>query len=300
MNNYYHKPAFLNEIKNLITDPEGIYIDATFGSGGHSAMILNNIGINGSILAFDKDEEAIYNNIIKDKRLKLFHENFKYIKNELLYNNINYVSGIIVDLGMSSCQLDNPKRGFSIRFNNQLDMRMNCRSNISAKTIINNYSEQKLTNLFYEYGNIINAKKIAKKIVEKRKDKNIITTFELIDSIKSEIPKYKKNKFLAKLFQSIRIEVNNEIEELKYLLIQSLDILKIGCRIAIISYHSVEDRIVKSFFKSGTFDGIQNEDLFGNKKKPFKYITKILLPNKTEIKENSRIRSARLRMVEKL
>ncbi|WGH27932.1 MAG: 16S rRNA (cytosine(1402)-N(4))-methyltransferase RsmH [Candidatus Bostrichicola ureolyticus] len=299
MNRFYHKSAFLNEIKNIITDIEGIYVDATFGSGGHSAIILKNIGINGLILAFDKDEQAIYNNIINDKRLKLLHENFKYIKNELLYNNINHISGIIVDLGISSCQLDNPKRGFSIRFNNKLDMRMNCNSNITAQTIINNYSEQKLTKIFYEYGNIINAKKISKKIVEKRYYKNIITTFELINSIKSEIPKYKTNKFLARLFQSLRIEVNNEIETLKYLLIQLLDILKIGGRIGIISYHSVEDKIVKYFFKSGTLDGIYKEDIYGNKQIPFKYILN-KKPTQIEIKKNSRIRSARIRIVEKL
>lgn len=285
---YYHKSVLLHEsINTLVTDYNGIYIDTTLGGGGHCIELLKIINKNGRVFAFDQDKYSIKNNNIKDYRLKIFCNNFKNLKKILGLNYIGKISGILADLGISSHQIDTPKRGFSIRFNEKLDMRMNNNIRISAKQIINKYSEKKLSKIFLKYGNLKNSKKIAKIIIFNRSKKKINTTFDLIKIFfKEKIFKKNKIKFFSKLFQSLRIEVNDEINSLKKLLIQSLKLLKIGGRIAIISYHSLESKLIKNFFK---------------KKNKFKLINKkIITPNKKEIKKNSRSRSAQLRIAEKI
>lgn len=297
----YHIPVLLKiSIDSLIKNISGTYVDATFGGGGHTKEILNKINNKGRLLAIDQDKDAIqYNNIV-DKRLTLFHGNFRKIKKILQYHGINKVSGFLLDLGVSSYQFDKFERGFSIRSNQELDMRMNCNLPKTAKNIINQYSENNLYKLFCNYGEIRNSKNIAKKIVEKRKYKSINTTYDLINLFKIKLP-IKKNRFLSKLFQSIRIEVNDEINSLKDFLLQSIDLLDSSGRIVIISYHSIEDRIVKNFFKTFSFDGILKKDLFGNNIKKIHQIhSKVIKPDYKEYTFNHRARSARLRIAEKI
>lgn len=298
----YHKPVLLSSIlEKLIINPSGIYIDATFGGGGHSKAILKCLNNNAQLLAFDKDEDSIKNNDIKDNRFELFHINFKYIKNILRLKNITYVSGILVDLGVSWYQIDTPKRGFSIRFNSDLDMRMNSNSKKLAKNIINEYSEKELSNIFYNYGDLKEYKKIARIIIKERIKKPIITTYDLIQLFNWNISYKKKIKFITKIFQAIRIEVNDEIETLKKFLLQCENIIEKSGRIAVISYHSIEDRLVKRFFKNGFFENITIIDSFGMKKlSPFYQIhKKVIRPNNEEIIINSRCRSAKLRIAQK-
>ncbi|WP_185851781.1 16S rRNA (cytosine(1402)-N(4))-methyltransferase RsmH [Blattabacterium cuenoti] len=300
---YSHNPVLLKEsIENLITDKNGIYVDVTFGGGGHSYALLKRLDKRATLIALDKDKEAIKNNFIKDERFHLFHDNFIHIKHILNCNHIKKVSGLLADLGISSLQIENPLRGFSYRLRNCiLDMRMNQDDPYSAQYIINKYSKDKLFHMFYEYGEFKNAKKIVKKILRERFNKPIKTTFDLkkIFFLKKVSFKEKKN-FFSRLFQSLRIEVNNEINFLKNLLIESSKIMQKGGRIAIISYHSIEDRIVKSFFKTGFFlkkKGIIN---IHNDMIPFRMIhKKVIKPNRLEIINNPRSRSARLRIAEK-
>lgn len=298
----YHNPVLLSYIKKeLIINPSGIYFDATFGGGGHSKAILESLNSNGKLLAFDQDKDAIINNNINDNRFELFHQNFRYIKNILRLKNITYLSGILVDLGVSSHQIDSAKRGFSIRFNNELDMRMNDNSKKLAKNILNDYSENELSNIFYNYGDLKESKNIARIIIKERIKNPIENTYDLIKLFNWNISYKKKRKFLAKIFQAIRIEVNDEIENLKQFLFQSENIIEKYGRIAIISYHSIEDRLVKRFFKNGSFENIRISDSFGNKKlSPFYQIhKKVIRPNKEEIMINSRCRSAKLRIAQK-
>lgn len=304
MKNMYHKPVLVNNIiKKLITDKNGIYLDLTFGAGGHTKAILKKINKKGLIIAIDQDEDAIKNNKIKDKRLKLIHNNFKYIKNILKLKKIKNITGILADLGVSWHQFDTVKRGFSIRFDYKIDMRMNINSKISAINIINNYSKKKLESILYNYGEIKNSNKIVEKIIKKRKKNYINTTYELIKTINIKNKnKKKKINLLSRIFQALRIEVNQEINVLKKLLIESPKILKKGGRIAIISYHSLEDRLVKRFFKNGNFKKEPEKNFFGIKKSiPLKIISpKLIRPNKKEIKNNKRSRSAKLRIAEKI
>ncbi|MGX7592076.1 16S rRNA (cytosine(1402)-N(4))-methyltransferase RsmH [Candidatus Karelsulcia muelleri] len=295
---YFHLPVLLTEVlENLINDINGIYIDTTFGSGGHSFGILNKISNQGKLFAFDQDQFAIIKNKNKicDKRIRFFNDNFRNIKTKTNYKNhiLKNVSGIIADLGVSSYQIDTPHRGFSIRFNNLLDMRMDLSKNKSALNLIKTYSFEKLNNIFYKYGEFKNPQRISRKIVLNRQFIN--TTLDLVNLFKRN----NNIKFLSRLFQALRIEVNDEINALKKLLKQSINILKPGGKLAIISYHSLEDRLVKNFFKSGNIQGIIRYDNKGNNLSPFnKKYTKRIFPTKEEIYKNNRARSAILRITQ--
>ncbi|WP_341660601.1 16S rRNA (cytosine(1402)-N(4))-methyltransferase RsmH [Blattabacterium cuenoti] len=293
---YNHEPVLLEEsIKNLITNPNGIYVDTTFGGGGHSDAILKKLNQKGTLIALDQDQESIKRNLIIDKRFHLFHNNFIHIRNILNQNRIDKVSGILVDLGISSLQIDNPIRGFSNRYNCILDMRMNQESLYSAQHVINEYSKQELFHIFYEYGEFKNARKIAEKIFKTRLKKNIKTAFDLVHLFFIKGSFKKRKRFFARLFQSIRIEVNNEINVLKDFLLESSKILLTGGRIAVISYHSIEDRIIKYFFKKGIII-----DKINFKTLPFRMIhKKVIKPSFQEIINNPRSRSAKLRIAEK-
>ncbi|WP_185872432.1 16S rRNA (cytosine(1402)-N(4))-methyltransferase RsmH [Blattabacterium cuenoti] len=294
---FHHKPVLLKEsIENLITDKNGIYVDATFGGGGHSYAILKKLNKEGTLIALDQDKESIKKNFIKDKRFHLFHKNFIYIRNILNEKNIKKVSGILVDLGISSLQIDNPIRGFSNKLNSTLDMRMNQESSYSAKNVLNECSKKELFNIFYEYGEFKNAKKIVEKILKKRIQKKIINTFDLIHLFSIHGSFKERKRFLARIFQSIRIEVNDEINILKNFLLESSKIIIPGGRISVISYHSIEDRIIKNFFKKGILINKMNFKTI-----PFRMIhKKVIKPSYKEIIKNSRSRSAKLRIAEKL
>ncbi|WP_185856392.1 16S rRNA (cytosine(1402)-N(4))-methyltransferase RsmH [Blattabacterium cuenoti] len=301
---FSHNPVLLKEsIENLITDQNGIYVDVTFGGGGHSSALLKKLDRKATLIALDKDQEAIKKNLIKDKRFHLFHENFIYIKRILNRYHIKKVSGILADLGISSHQIENPMRGFSYRLKNCiLDMRMNQNDIYSAQYVLNKYSKNKLFHMFSEYGEFRNARRIVEKILKKRFKQPIKTTSDLMNIFfLKKVSFEKKRRFFARIFQSIRIEVNNEINFLKDFLIESSNLLLPGGRIAMISYHSVEDRIIKYFFKTGILN--QRKGYIVNKKNmiPFKMIhKKVIRPNHLEIKNNPRSRSAGLRIAEKL
>lgn len=297
--NEYHIPVLLDEILSfLVKEKNGIYIDTTFGGGGHSLSLLNKLSNKGRVIAFDKDIYSIKNNNIIDARFNLIKTNYRFIKKKIKLFNINKVSGILADLGISSHQINSPKRGFSIRYNSILDMRMDTYNKINAQHIINNYSYNELYNLLIRFGEVKNAKNISKLILKHRKKKYIKYTFDLINLFNFFYKK--KNKFLSKIFKSIRIEVNDEINALKDLLKNSLSILKPGGRIAVISYHSIEDRIVKKFLKTGNFNGIVPYDEYGNNLSPLILLEpRIIFSSKKEKKENNRSRSAILRIAEK-
>lgn len=292
----YHTPALLHEsINGLAIKENGTYVDVTFGGGGHSKEILKNLK-DGRLIAFDQDQEALENNI-EDPRLTLVQQNFKYLKNFLKLHKALPVDGVLADLGISSHQINTAERGFSTRFDGPLDMRMNKESKLSAASVIQNYSEEKLIQIFRQYGEIKNAKNLAFKIVESRKEKPIKTTQELNSICEKLVQERKRSKYLAQVYQAIRIEVNQELEVLKDFLKQSLDILTVDGRIAVISYHSLEDRLVKSFFKTGNFDGILEKDFYGNIIRPLQPINnKIIIPSAEELERNPRARSARLRI----
>ncbi|QIK16746.1 16S rRNA (cytosine(1402)-N(4))-methyltransferase RsmH [Blattabacterium sp. DPU] len=293
---YNHKPVLIKEsIENLITDQNGIYVDATFGGGGHSYEILKKLSKKAILIALDQDKESIKRNFIKDKRFHLFHKNFVYLRDILNQNHIDQVSGIFVDLGISSLQIDNPTRGFSNRFNCILDMRMNQESSYSAQNVINECSKKELFHIFYEYGEFKNPIRIADKILEQRSKKNITTALDLVHIFFIKGSFKKRKRFFARLFQSIRIKVNNEINILKNFLLESSKIILPGGRFVVISYHSIEDRIIKYFFKKGV---IINKIRFKNL--PFIMIhKKVIKPSFKEIINNPRSRSARLRIGEK-
>jgi len=296
----YHSPVLVKEaISGLNIKNDGVYVDVTFGGGGHSKEILNNLGPKGKLIAFDQDKDALLNNV-NDSRLLLLNENFKHMSRFLKFNGIDFVDGILADFGVSSHQFDSPKRGFSIRYDAPLDMRMNENNKISAQIIINEYKESDLKRIFRDYGELRLAPAIARKIVEARSASPILTTFQLKEVLKTYLPRIKYNKILAQIFQAIRIEVNNELEVLKYFLIDAKKILKTGGRLSVISYHSLEDRLVKRFIRNGMFNGEPKRDVFGNFKVPFKKVGKLITPSEKEIKINSRSRSAKLRIAEKL
>lgn len=297
----YHKSVLFQEsIDGLAVKPEGKYVDATFGGGGHSRGIIEALGEEGHLYAFDQDPDAL-NNAIDDSRFTLIHQNFRYIKNFLQLYNALPVDGILADLGVSSHQFDTPERGFSTRFDAKLDFRMNPKAEISGYDLVNNYSEEKLSDVFFHYGELRNARKLASLIVSARTDQPIETTFQLIEVVKKQFPRNKENKFLAMLFQAIRIEVNQELDVLKELLEQATKVLKPGGRIAIITFHSLEDRLVKNFFKSGNFKGELEKDFYGRSNCPFRLITrKPITATEDELQVNSRSRSAKLRIAEKI
>ena len=296
----YHNPVLLNEsISGLNINPSGIYVDVTYGGGGHSQEILKNLNSNGKLIAFDQDQDAIENKS-NDSRLNLVKSNFKYLNNFLNYFKINEIDGLLADFGISSHQIDNENRGFSTRFNSELDMRMNCTQKIDAKAIVNDYDKDQLEYIFKNFGELRNYKKVTKKIISERAKKLIETTGDL-KKILSPLVKVKdENKFLAQVFQSIRIEVNDELEVIRTLLSKSSKYIKKGGRLVCISYHSLEDRIVKKFIQNGGFNDEVTSDFYGNKNTIFKKVGKMITPSNQEIKINNRSRSAKLRIAEKI
>lgn len=292
----YHNPVLLNDsIDALAIKKDGVYVDVTFGGGGHSREILNRLGGSGKLIAFDQDLDAKRNKI-DDSRFILIEENFRYIGRFLKFYGVNKVDGILADLGVSSHQFDEAERGFSIRFDGALDMRMNQNSRVSAKKIINTYSEEMLANILFMYGELRNAKVIARTIVEARIESEIETSFQLRKILQKFLPKAKEHKILAQIFQAIRIEVNEELEVLKEFLIQIPNLLNPEGRLSVISYHSLEDRLVKRFIRTGLFEGEPEKDFFGNTNVPLQKLGKLITPNQEEVKTNNRARSAKLRV----
>lgn len=296
----YHVPALLNEsIDGLKVLPSGIYVDVTFGGGGHSREILNRLGDNGRLLGFDQDEDAVVN-IIPDNRFTFVRSNFRYLKNFLRYHGISQVDGVIADLGVSSHHFDDSVRGFSFRFSGDLDMRMNRGASLNAADILNDYQEDKLADVFYKWGELKNARRIASSVVEYRAKKKIEKTDDLLEIVSPFTRRDKEKKILAQTFQALRIEVNGEMDALTEMLMQSLDVLKPGGRFSVISYHSLEDRLVKNFFRTGNFEGNLVKDFFGNPLTPFEVINrKVIIPSDEEQKSNPRSRSAKLRIAKK-
>ncbi|KAF2341744.1 16S rRNA (cytosine(1402)-N(4))-methyltransferase RsmH [Flavobacterium tistrianum] len=296
----YHNPVLLHPtVDGLNIKPDGVYVDVTFGGGGHSKEILKRLGPNGRLFAFDQDEDALAN-ALPDERFTLINENFRFIKRFLRFHGVKAVDGILADLGVSSHQFDVPERGFSTRFDAELDMRMSQRNDLNAYRVVNEYEEQDLRRVFFDYGELKNAPVLARTIVEARKDYPIKTTEELKEVLKRFLPEKVRNKVLAQIYQAIRIEVNQEMDVLKEFIEQSLEILKPGGRFSVISYHSLEDRLVKRFIKNGMFEGEPERDFYGNFSVPFKTIGKLIVPDDEEIKINNRARSAKLRVAEKL
>ena len=296
----YHNPVLLKQsVDALVTNPDGIYVDCTFGGGGHSREILSRLSDKGRLFSFDQDLDAL-KNAIDDPRFTLVNQNFRFLENSMLAYGISQVDGILADLGVSSHQFDEAERGFSTRSNAPLDMRMNVMQGLDAKKIINDYEEEDLANIFYQYGELRESRKLAREIVHHRKTKKINTTEDL-KNLFSYIPAFKQNKFFAQVFQAIRIEVNQELEVLKEMLVQSYKILKVEGRLVVISYHSLEDRLVKRFLKNGMFEGEPQRDIYGNYAKAFELLkTKAIIPDDKEIEENSRARSAIMRIGIKL
>ncbi len=296
-----HTPVLLDQtIEGLNIRPEGIYIDATYGAGGHSREIFKRLGKKGKLIAFDQDSTAQQYAIDADNFI-LIHSNFVFIPNFLKFLGIDKVDGIMADLGVSSMHLDMPERGFSYRFDAPLDMRMNIMQKLTAKDVINKYSREELIRIFKEYGEVHNARQIAEAIVQNREKQPINTTKDLAEIVGKFYPPKYRNKNLSKIFQALRIEVNGEIDKLKKFLENGAKIIRPGGRFAIITFHSLEDRIVKNYFKTGTFDGIPQKDIYGNTSFPFKPVNKkVIVPDWQEQKNNPRSRSAKLRIAEKL
>ncbi len=296
----YHVSVLLDEsIRGLNIDPEGVYVDVTFGAGGHSKEILKKLK-SGSLIAFDQDVDS-ESNLLQDDRLVFVRHNFRYMKNHLKVNGFPKVDGILADLGVSSHQFDVGERGFSTRFDGRLDMRMDQDSSLTAAVIVNEYDEVALQRVFTEGADLKNSKLLIQKIVDARNVKRIESTSELKEVLSGMTHPSKVAQFLARVFQALRIEVNEELGALKALLDQAKDVLKPGGRLVVISYHSIEDRMVKNYIKSGNFEGVLQKDLYGNVNRPFAPINrKVIMPNEDEIKDNSRARSAKLRIAERL
>lgn len=296
----YHSPVLLKEtVKGLDIKEDGVYVDVTFGGGGHSREILASLGPNGRLIAFDQDKDALLN-IIDDSRFLLINENFRFMQQFLRFHGVKSVDGILADFGVSSHQFDKPERGFSIRFDALLDMRMNQEDVLSAHSLINSYDEEALRQLFWQYGELRTAAALAKSIVKGRELAPIDTTFDLKTILKKHLPKGRENKILAQVYQAIRIEVNKEIEVLKAFLLQTPSLLKTNGRLSVISYHSLEDRLVKRFIRNGLFEGEPKKDFFGNFEVPLKKVGNLIIPSLAEIKTNNRARSAKLRIAKKV
>ena len=296
----YHNPVLLKEtVDGLNIKPDGVYVDVTFGGGGHSKEILRRLGPNGKLYAFDQDEDALAN-ALPDERFVLINENFRHIKRFLRFHGARSVDGILGDLGVSSHQFDVPERGFSTRFDAGLDMRMSQKNDLNAYKVVNEYDDANLRRVFYDYGELKNAPALSRTIIEARVHRPIKTTDELKEVLAKYLPEKVRNKVLAQIYQAIRIEVNQEMDVLKEFLEQSLEILNPGGRLSVISYHSLEDRLVKRFMKNGMFEGEPERDFFGNFSVPFKTIGKLIVPDNEEIKINNRARSAKLRIAEKI
>ena len=296
----YHLPALLDEsIAGLNLRPDGVYVDVTFGGGGHSRAILSHL-TTGRLIAFDQDLDAAIN-IINDERVTFLNQNFRYLKNNLRYLGYKEIDGLIADLGVSFHQFDEQERGFSFRSDAQLDMRMNRKSGVRASDLLRTYDEEQLANVFYRYGELDNSRRIAKAVTRARAQKPVMTVKDLSDAVEGLVPFNQENKFYAKLFQSLRIEVNREMDALTEMLTQALQILKPGGRMVVITYHSLEDRLVKNFIRTGNFDGTAEKDFYGNLIVPFRAINrKVIVPSDEEVVKNNRARSARMRIAEKI
>ena len=296
----YHIPVLLNEsVDGLNINPEGIYVDVTFGGGGHSREILRRLKT-GRLIAFDQDEDA-ERNVIEDERFLFIGQNFRYLKNNLKYLGIQSIDGLIADLGVSSHHLDIPERGFSFSHGGKLDMRMNSMASLTAGEVVQSYSEKELVQLFSSYGEIRNSKRLAHVIVESRSEKPIESIQDFIQTIGSCIPGKFQNKYLAQVFQALRIEVNKELDCLRDLLMQCIEFIRGNGRLVTITYHSLEDRMVKNFMRSGNFKGLVEKDFYGNVKVPFVPVNKkVIVAGKDEIQKNSRARSAKLRIARKM
>jgi len=295
----YHDPVLLFEsVDGLKIKPDGIYVDVTFGGGGHSKEILKRLGDQGRLFAFDQDADALRNEI-QDERFVLINENFKFISRFLRFYGVKKVDGILADLGVSSHQFDSAARGFSTRFDAELDMRMNVSDAVSAYEVVNEYQEEALAQVLFQYGELRNSRALSREIVKVRRDNPIKTSFQLKEVLQRFLPKPKEHKILAQIFQAIRIEVNQEMQVLKEFLLQTPDLLNDEGRLSVISYHSLEDRLVKRFIQSGLFEGEAEKDFYGNVSVPFKKVGKLILPTAEEIKKNNRARSAKLRIAEK-
>ena len=296
----YHNPVLLKEtVDGLNIKPDGVYVDVTFGGGGHSREILSRLGENGRLLAFDQDPDA-KENMIDDKRFTLIPENFRFLRQFLRFYGHKTVDGVLGDFGVSSHQFDVAERGFSTRYDSRLDMRMDQTSKLSAYEVINEYSEEQLRSVFYQYGELKNAPKLARVIVEERIVNPIETGDQLKELLMPHLFKHREFKILAQIYQAIRIEVNQEIEVLKEFLKQTEQVLEKGGRISLISYHSLEDRLVKRYIRNGLFEGEPEKDMFGRVEVPFKKVGKLIVPTKTEIAQNNRARSAKLRIGQKI
>jgi 16S rRNA (cytosine1402-N4)-methyltransferase len=301
MENEYHIPVMLNEcIEGLQINPDGVYVDVTFGGGGHSREILANLSDSGKLYAFDQDPDA-KRNMILDSRFTLIQQNFRFLKNNLKLRGIEAVDGILADLGISSHQINERERGFSTRFDAQLDMRMDQVGELDAKDVVNNYSEEELHRIFGMYGEVQNAKTLARTIVSARTQGSIETIDQLKSSINKVAPRNKENKYYAQVFQALRIEVNKELEALEAFLQQSVSVLKPGGRLVVMSYHSLEDRLVKNYMLKGKFRGDVEKDFYGNEIKPFKIVSKkVIVASAEEVERNNRARSAKLRVAERI
>ncbi|MFD2552667.1 16S rRNA (cytosine(1402)-N(4))-methyltransferase RsmH [Bizionia sediminis] len=296
----YHNPVLLKEtVDGLNIKEDGIYVDVTFGGGGHSKEILNRLGSNGRLFAFDQDPDALANTL-PDNRFTLIHENFEFMKRFLRFYGVKKVDGILADFGVSSHQFDVAERGFSTRFEADLDMRMNQKSTLSAYHVVNEYAETEISKLLWQYGELRQAKAMAQAIVTYREEALIITTEQLKTALKPFLQHRKENKVLAQIYQAIRIEVNQEIEVLKKFLIQVPEVLVVGGRLSVISYHSLEDRLVKRFIRNGLFEGEPERDMYGNFDVPLKKVGGLIVPSAAEIKLNNRARSAKLRIAKKI
>lgn len=301
MSSHYHTSVLLREsIGGLAVKPDGVYVDLTFGGGGHSKALLDELGESGKLFAFDQDEEA-WENAPDDNRFTLVRQNFRFLKNNLRLYGFPKVDGVLADLGVSSHQFDKPERGFSIRFDAELDMRMNKHSDKTAKHILNEYEESDLKKLFFVYGDLKNAGKVARNIVQARSRQKINRVEELKQVLEPLTPSHKWHSFLAKVFQALRIEVNDEMKVLEEMLLQCEDVIKPGGRLVVIAYHSLEDRMVKHLMRSGNLSGKVEKDFYGNMLRPFKPLSsKPIVPTDEEIENNNRARSARLRIAERL
>ena len=297
----YHNPVLLHpSVDALVTNPSGTYVDVTFGGGGHSRAILEKLSPEGRLVAFDQDEES-QANLIDDPRFQFVPSNFKNLTRFLQYHKAWPVDGILADLGISSHQIDTAERGFSYSKEGRLDMRMNAAAALSAHEVVNQYDEAQLARLFYTYGELHEGRRLAQQIVRARAEQPIDTTLQLAEALKSSLPRGRENKYLSKIFQALRIEVNHEMEVLESLLTQLPAALKTGGRVAIIAYHSLEDRMVKNFLRAGNLTGEVEKDFFGNPLTPFKAVTrKAVVPDEDEIMTNPRARSAKLRVAEKI
>ena len=300
METNYHKPVLLKEtVDGLAIKPDGIYVDVTYGGGGHSREILSRLGAGGKLYAFDQDPDA-QANVVDDPRLTLIPENFRYISRFLRFYKVTKVDGILADFGVSSHQFDEASRGFSTRTEGVLDMRMNKRSELSAREVVNNYSEEDLASVLYQYGDLKNSRRIARVIVSARSDRAIETTEDLKAVLKPFLKGFRDQKFLAQLYQAIRIEVNQELQVIKEFLLQVPDLLSEGGRLSVLSYHSLEDRLVKRFIQHGKFEGEAEKDVFGRVAVPLKKVGKLIVPSQEEIELNNRARSAKLRIAERI